>query len=197
VAQDNRRLWADWVAREIGGDEARQRTALDAAVRALEEGRTVSEASDAARAAVGAPPPPPPMPYLQTGVVACRFCGSTPAVPMTIYEHNGYIVLMTFKNLKGPFCRNCGLNVWRRMTNATLLRGWLGIGSFFIAPITALINVFNLSKLTSLPQPVPASAVRPPADPGPGLFRRPGVYVYAGVLAVVLIVFVVPAVVAR
>jgi len=190
VGEDNRRLWAEWVAREIGGDEGRQKTALDAALQSLQTGGTVSEASNAARAAVGATPAPPPATYFQTGGTRCRFCGSVPAVPMTIYEHNGYLILMTFKNLKGPFCRDCGLNVWRRMTDATLLRGWLGMFSFFIAPVTALINVVNLSKLTSLPAPDPNSSVRPPADPGQGLFRRPGVYVYVGVIAIVLVYFV-------
>jgi len=197
VGANNRRLWAEWVAREIGGDETRQRTALDAALQALATGRSVSEASSAARAAVGASAAPQPATYFQTGPVRCRFCGSMPAVPMTVYEHNGYLVLMTFKNLKGPFCRNCGLHVWRRMTNATLLRGWLGFISFFVAPLTALVNLVNLRKLTSLPAPDPASSVRPPADPGPGLFGRPGVYVYAGVIVVVVLIFVVPALTAR
>jgi len=209
VADDNRRLWAEWVAREIGGDEARQQTALEAAIQALQSGRSVAEASNAARAAAGAAPPPPPEvsyfqtgaapapTYFQTGGTRCRFCGSVPAVNMTIYEHNGYLILMTFKNLKGPFCRYCGLNVWRRMTDATLLRGWLGMFSFFIAPITALINVVNLSKLTSLPAPDPRTSVRPPADPGEGLFRRPGVYVYIGVIAVVLLFFLLPFFVSR
>ena len=187
-------MWADWVAREIGGDEARQRTALDAALGALTSGKSAAEASDAARAAVGAAPAPPPMPYIQTsGVVRCRFCGSVPAVPMTIYEHNGYVILMQFKNLKGPFCRMCGLNVWRRMTNTTLLRGWLGVFSFFIAPVTALVNVINYRKLTSLAMPDPATAVRAPADPGASLFHRPGVYVYAVVVVVVLVFFLLPA----
>src|SRR5256885_5969856 len=191
MADDNRRLWAEWVAREIGGDEARQQTALAAAMQVLQSGGPVTDASNAARAAVGAAPAPPPATsYFQAAGTRCRFCGSVPAVPMTIYEHNGYLILMTFKNLKGPFCRYCGLNVWRRMTDATLLRGWLGMFSFFIAPVTALINVVNLSKLTSLPAPDPSSAMRPPADPGAGLFRRPGVYVYIGVIAIVLIYFV-------
>jgi hypothetical protein len=112
---------------------------------------------------------------------------------MTVYEHNGYIVLMTFKNLKGPFCRDCGMSAWRRMTNTTLLRGWLGIFSFFIAPVTALINVANRRKLTSLPSPEPGSGMRPPSDPGPTLFRRPGVYVYAAVIVAVIVIYVVPA----
>ena len=197
MGADNRHLWAEWVAREIGGDEIRQRTALDAALQALATGRSVTEASNAARASVGATPAPQPRSHVQTGPARCRFCGSMPAVPMTIYEHNGYVILMSFKNLKGPFCRSCGLHVWRRMTNATLLRGWLGFLSFFIAPLTALINLVNLRKLTSLPAPDPGSSVRPPADPGPSLFRRPGVYVYAGVLAVVVLILVVPALMAR
>jgi hypothetical protein len=196
VGEDNRRLWAEWVAREIGGDAARQQTALAAAMQVLQTGGAVNDASSAARAAVGAAPAPPPVTYFQAGPLRCRFCGSLPAVPMTIYEHNGYLILMTFKNLKGPFCRSCGLNVWRRMTDATLLRGWLGMFSFFIAPVTALINVVNLSKLTSLPAPDPSSSMRAPADPGEGLFRRAGVYVYIGVIAIVLLFFLLPVVLA-
>lgn len=134
---------------------------------------------------------------MQTGVVRCRFCGSTPAVPLTVYEHNGYLILMTFKNLKGPFCRYCGLNVWRRMTDATLLRGWLGMFSFFIAPATVLVNVVNRSKLTSLAPPEPGSGLRPPGDPGEGLFKRPGVYVYLGVIAIVIVILVAPILAAR
>ena len=177
------------MAREIGGDSVRQRTALDAALQALAMGRNVGDAVQAARAAVGVP--------VAAYVAPCRFCGSVPAVPLTIYEHNRYVLLMTFKNLKGPYCRNCGLHVWRRMTDATLLRGWLGILSFFIAPFTALVNLVNLPKLTSLPEPQPGSGFRAPANPGAGLLRRPGVYVYAGVIAVVILILVVPALAAR
>jgi len=192
VGEDNRRLWAEWVATQIGGDDSRRRMALDAAMQALEAGRTPDEASAAARAAAAAPAMPY-VPYAQPGVIRCRFCGSTPAVPMTVYEHNGYLILMTFKNVKGPFCHDCGMHVWRQMTNATLLRGWLGVFSFFIAPVTALVNLINLRKLTSLPAPEPGSSVRPPADPGLGLFQRPGVYVYMAVIFVVLLVYVIPA----
>lgn len=185
MGEDNRRLWADWVATQVGGDPIRQRNALDAALQALAVGKSAAEAADAARHAVGAVAMP--------GVVRCRFCGSTPAVNMTVYEHNGYVVLMQFKNVKGPFCRSCGLYVWRRMTDRTLLRGWLGVFSFFIAPLTALVNVFNLRKLRSLAPPAPGSGVRPPADPGGGLFRRPGVYVYAGVIVFLLVAYGLPA----
>jgi hypothetical protein len=194
----SRRQWAAWVATQIGGDEWRQRTALEAAMQALQTGRTSGEAAAAARAAIGLAGPAPAAPaapatqqaapMAPAGVYRCRFCGSIPAAPMTVYEHNGFIVLMTFKNLKGPFCRSCGLHTWRRMTDTTLLRGWLGVGSFFIAPVTVLVNLINLRKLTSLPPPDTRYAVGRPAEPGPGMFRRFGVYVYAGVLVVLLLI---------
>lgn len=179
------------MAREIGGDAIRQRTALDAAMQALAVGHSVSDAAQAARRSVAALPSA----HAPAMAVRCRFCGSVPAVPLTIYEHNGYILLMTFKNMKGPYCRDCGLHVWRRMTDTTLLRGWLGMLSFFIAPATAIINVVNQPKLTSLRPPEPGSGAHAPADPGRDLFHRAGVYVYMGVIAVVLLVFVVPFVV--
>ena len=174
----------------IGGDAWRRRTALDAALQALQLGACADQAAAAAFAAVAAQPQGP-------AAVRCRFCGSVPAVPMTIYEHHGYVLIMQFRNLKGPFCRNCGLNVWRRMTDATLLRGWVGMLSFFIAPATALINVINLPKLNGLPPPQPGTALRPPADPGAGLFHRPGVYVYGGVIALILLILLVPALLSR
>jgi hypothetical protein len=194
IYDTDRRRWSDWVAAQIGGDEWRQRTALDAALQSLQMGHSATEAAAAAQAAVAhAPVTAVQGPAVQAGpqagvqgVYRCRFCGSIPAVPMTIYEHNGFIFLMQFKNLRGPFCRNCGLHVWRRMTDTTLLRGWLGLASFFIAPITALINLVNLPKLNRLPPPDTRYAVNPPADPGRGLFYRPGVYVYLGVIFVVL-----------
>lgn len=196
MGDDNRRLWAQWVAAQIGGDESRQRAALEVALQTLQAGHSPEEAANAARASVGMAakqvlPPAPP------GVPRCRFCGAAPAVPMTIYAHNGYLILMQFKHLKGPFCRDCGLYTWRRMTNETLLRGWLGIFSFFIAPVTALINVVNRPKVDRLPPPEPGTAVRQPGDPGAGMFHRPGVYVYAVVILLAIVIFIVPALAGR
>ncbi len=193
VDDQTRRMWSDWVDHQIGGDEWRRRAALEAALQALQTGRTAVEAASAARGAA-AQMPPTAMPPQQM-MVRCRFCGSAPAVPMTVYEHNGFIILMQFKHLTGPFCRNCGLTVWRRMTNTTLLRGWLGFLSFFIAPATAVVNLINLPRLTRLSPPDRATAARQPADPGRGMFTRAGVYVYAAVVVVVVLVFVVPSLV--
>jgi hypothetical protein len=183
VGQDSRRLWEEWVATNIGGDDTRRRNALDAALQSLAVGQSSADAAAAARRAVGAP---------AEGVLRCRFCGSTPAVAMSVFEHNGYLIVFTSKTLKGPFCRACGLYAWRRMTDATLLRGWLGLLSFLVAPLTAIVNFVNRRKLAGLPAPQPGSGVKPPADPGRSLFRRPGIYVYAAMLAAVFVFYVLP-----
>lgn len=187
AVDESRRRWAEWVNAHIAGDMWRRRAAYNAAVDALQSGGTPEEAVDAAQRAAARQP----------DVLRCRFCGSYPAVSTTIFEHNGFVILMQFKNLHGPFCRYCGLNAWRSMTNTTLLRGWLGVFSFFIAPVTAVINLVNLRKLESLPPPEPGSSVRPPADPGGSLFRRPGIYVYAVVIVAVLLLLGLPATLAR
>lgn len=186
AVDDSRRQWVQWVDAQIGGDVWRRRAAFEAAIQTLQRGGSTEDAVAAAHAAAARQPTE----------LRCRFCGSTPAVSMTVFEHNGYVILMQFKNLRGPFCRNCGLNAWRRMTDQTLLRGWLGMFSFFIAPVTALINVINLPKLQGLPPPYPGTAARAPADPGASLFKRPGVYVYAGVIVLILVV-VLPAYLTR
>jgi hypothetical protein len=183
IDEATRRLWSEWVDRQIGGDEWRRRTALDAALQSLQMGRSAGEATAAAHAAVGPMTP---------ATTRCRFCGSAPAVPMTIFEHNGFLIVMQFKHISGPFCRSCGLHMWRRMTDTTLWRGWWGFISFFAAPVTVLINLANLPKLKRLPPPNPTTVVRPPADPSPGMFGRPGVYVYGGMLLVLFIIFVLP-----
>jgi len=187
AVDESRQRWAQWVDAQIGGDVWRRRAAFEAAIKTLQSGGTTEDAVSAAQSAAARQP----------NELRCRFCGATPAVAMTVYEHNGYVILMQFKNLKGPFCRNCGLHAWRQMTDATLLRGWLGVFSFFIAPVTALINVINLPKLQGLAPPYPGTAVRQPADPGNGLFGRPGVYVYAAVIVVVVIYLAAPAFFAR
>jgi hypothetical protein len=124
--------------------------------------------------------------------LACKLCGSTPAANMTIHEHNGRLLWMVHKTNKGPFCRDCGTALLRHHQNSTLLQGWFGIFSFFITPITLLLNTAPWRKLKALgaPQRDPGveSKIPAPLDPGKPILRRPGPYV-AGVVVAVVIVF--------
>ncbi|GIE92320.1 hypothetical protein [Actinoplanes regularis] len=127
--------------------------------------------------APGAFPPPysAAQPGYASGVLSCRFCGSIPAVETKFRGHQGMVVVMRFLSNSGPFCRDCGLGVFRHMTSRTLVQGWYGYGSFIITPITVIMNLFRRGSVANLPapQPNPYGPSRPPMDPGPRLLERP------------------------
>jgi hypothetical protein len=136
--------------------------------------------------------------YPAPGVLACRFCGSVPAAEVTFRGHQGMIVLMRFLHMKGPYCRDCGLSTFRRMTERTLIQGWWGYGSSIITPITVLINLIRRDKVASLapPQRHPALAGQLPApmDPGPPLLARPMALVGLAIPVVLLMIVILVAV---
>ncbi len=125
----------------------------------------------------GAFPPPHSMaqPGYASGVLSCRFCGSIPAVETKFRGHQGMLVVMRFLSNSGPFCRDCGLGVFRHMTSRTLVQGWYGYASFVITPFTVLMNLARRGSVANLPapQPNPYGPSRPPMDPGPRLLERP------------------------
>ena len=106
----------------------------------------------------------------------CRFCGSAPAARGRFRAHQGMIVLMRFRHLDGPFCRDCGIAVFREMTEKTLLQGWWGFASFFITIGIVAKNAFLRSRFASLGGPRRDPAVQAPNarpfDPGKPLLRR-------------------------
>ncbi|WP_280271028.1 LppU/SCO3897 family protein [Nocardia wallacei] len=104
--------------------------------------------------------------------VYCAYCGATPAAHVDFRGHRGMLIVMQFLRQPGPFCRNCGLSTYRRMTVESAWVGWWGFLSFVINPITMLINLPARSKVAALAPPIPGSP-RQPMDPGKPLLRRP------------------------
>lgn len=106
----------------------------------------------------------------------CRFCGSAPAARGRFRAHQGMIVLMRFRHLDGPFCRDCGVAVFREMTGKTLLQGWWGLASFFITMWIVAKNAILRRRFASLAVPLRDPAVQAPNarpfDPGKPLLRR-------------------------
>jgi hypothetical protein len=139
---------------------------------------------------------PQGQPYGELAVTACRMCGSVPAAHATFRGHQGFVVVMRFLSLEGPFCRNCGLATFRRMTSRTLVQGWYGYASMVITPVTILINLVRRGRIARLPapQPNPYGPSRPPMDPGPRLLRRPmtivGLGIPVGLIALIVAVIV-------
>ena len=131
--------------------------------------------------------------YGQLSVTACRMCGSVPAAPAKFRGHQGFVVMMRFLSLDGPFCRDCGLSTFRSMTSRTLVQGWYGYASFIITPITVLMNIVRRGKVAKLPapQPNPYGPSRPPMDPGPRLLMRPMTIVGLGIPFALIILLIV------
>jgi hypothetical protein len=141
-----------------------------------------------------APPQPYPGPQPQAApMVQCRLCGCVPAANVKFRGHQGMILLMRFLSLDGPFCRDCGLATFRRMTARTLVQGWWGYASFVITPIVVLINLVRRDKVANLPAPqaAPGGGSRQPMDPGPPLLARPMALIGLAIPAALLLLFVV------
>jgi hypothetical protein len=101
-------------------------------------------------------------------VAQCRFCGRAPAVQATVRAHRGMILIMQWRHLRGPFCRECGMRALRKLTTDTLWQGWWGPISLVLGtPFALLSNLFAWMRIRSLPAPVAMSApAAAPAVPG-------------------------------
>ncbi|MFI1001531.1 hypothetical protein ACIP10_01800 [Streptomyces galbus] len=126
--------------------------------------------------------PQPPTP-------ACRFCGGSPAVPVTFRAHRGLLVVMTFRKLDGPMCGTCGVAVYRALTTETLWQGWWSPFSLFLfTPFTLLRNLVVSRKVKKLQAPAPGQHGRQ-VDPGVPVHRRPLAYV--GLVPVLWLLFMI------
>lgn len=102
----------------------------------------------------------------------CQFCGSVPAANIPFRAHRGILVLMQYRKMPGPFCRDCGIAAFRQMTADSLVQGWWGPLSFLIAnPVTLLANLVNRARIGRLAPPDPGSPALS-AYPAKPLLRR-------------------------
>jgi hypothetical protein len=135
-------------------------------------------------------------PYPRPSMIQCRICGSVPAAQVTFRGHRGLVVLMQFRSAEGPFCRDCGLSVFRTLTAQTLLQGWWGVMSMFITPITLLVSASRRQIVARLapPMPPPFGEYRRPADPGRPVYARPTAILGAALPVIILLYFMAGAV---
>jgi hypothetical protein len=129
------------------------------------------------------------MPAYPQGAIQCRFCGGMPAVQATVRGHQGFLIMMRFLKLEGPFCKTCGIATVRNMTAKSLWQGWWGIGSSIINPITMLINIPQRLKFNQLPEPMPGAPGQP-MDKGRPLFLRPAILGFLIPIAVIALLIV-------
>ncbi|WP_412541782.1 hypothetical protein R8Z50_04310 [Longispora sp. K20-0274] len=122
---------------------------------------------------------PHAIPLRPPGPEECRFCGARPAAKVTFRGHQGMVLVMRFLHTDGPFCRGCGLAVFRSMTAKTLYQGWWGYASFVITPGIVLLNLFRRSRVARLEEPYATPGLLTPQsrplDPGKPLYQRPAI----------------------
>jgi hypothetical protein len=119
---------------------------------------------------------------------ACMHCGSLPAVEVTLRRQIGRGVRRRLRSVAGPMCRQCGLALFRRMTDRSLTSGWWGVPAVFSNWAVLAGNLSASRRLLPLAAPArPAGAQAPrtqPLQPGPPLLARPGVWLAVFLLAV-------------
>ncbi|GHH25824.1 hypothetical protein [Streptomyces rubradiris] len=124
-------------------------------------------------------PPAWTTPAVQPAATApsCTVCGVTPAAPVTVRAHQGFIVVMRWQRVTGPLCGLCGIALVREMSTKTLWQGWWGIGSLTIgAPFALLANLRAYRKLRRLQPAVPLHGTRQ-VPLGRPVLHRPLAYV--------------------
>jgi hypothetical protein len=100
------------------------------------------------------------------GSFTCRLCGSIPAENATFRRVQGLILLVRLWRVHGPFCRDCGLAVFRDQTAKTLVQGWWGVPG-------VLRQQFRGDQQRRRPRPL-RQARAPRRNPGaPALYPRP------------------------
>jgi len=98
----------------------------------------------------------------------CTHCGAKPTADVDFLDKRGGLTT-TFE---GPFCRDCGLAVFRSATASTLSRGWWGLTSFFATPFVAGANILSRRRVARLSSPQMPTEGRTSMPVGRSLWLR-------------------------
>ena len=91
---------------------------------------------------------------VESPLARCSSCGRAPAQKFKIRRHIGMVFMMKMIQVEPVLCRDCATRMLLSYTGKTLLLGWWGLLSLFVAnPATILLNVANLVKARRMPRP--------------------------------------------
>jgi hypothetical protein len=106
----------------------------------------------------------------------CEVCGASPAIPVKLVNHRGYVLALRLWNFRATLCRDCGLGMFRYVQNRDLMFGWWGIASVFLNTYAVLNNLIIWMRLQGLSEPI-RNCDRLPIDAGRPLYGRPGIWI--------------------
>ena len=104
----------------------------------------------------------------------CQVCARTPAARVAFRSLVGMLVLHRLRTVRGWYCSDCGLAIFRAQTGRTLVAGWWSVTGLLGTPVVLLANVWRLHTVTRLRPGRPGYALSPapPLDPGTPLLHR-------------------------
>ncbi|GGK47537.1 hypothetical protein [Nocardia camponoti] len=105
--------------------------------------------------------------------VECGHCGAYPAADVDFAYFTGLVLWHASVNVSGPFCRDCGLHVYRRVTVYAAWFGWWTVVGLITNVAGFVIHARNRRRVAELPTPS-YYGWRAPMDPGRPLLRRLG-----------------------
>jgi hypothetical protein len=84
----------------------------------------------------------------------CEQCGRAPVQRFKVRRHVAMVTRMKVIQVEPVLCRECATKLLVDFTKRTLVQGWWGPISLFVAnPATILLNLLNLVKARRMPPP--------------------------------------------
>ena len=83
----------------------------------------------------------------------CEICGSWPAISLTLSTVSTFWIFLSRTNYEGSLCRSCGLAMSRFYLKESLIKGWWGLGIFFM-PLVIIRATQAERKLLELGDPI-------------------------------------------
>ncbi|MEI8051710.1 MAG: J domain-containing protein [Actinomycetes bacterium] len=139
-------------------------------------------------------PRQPPTPRPPPGHV-CMICGQEPVADVILRSEVGMIFVRQRSQIAGPFCRHCGIAMFRVVQNRTMITGWWGIISFFTNIGSILANIGAYIDLRTLPLPTNNdhrynTPLRSSMPVGRPLLARSGIWVAVVAMAIVVAIII-------
>jgi hypothetical protein len=98
----------------------------------------------------------------------CDRCGATPTMDEEFVVRHSEMS----QTLAGPFCRDCGLAVFRSSTATTLVAGWWGPRALFATPFALIGNLAARRRAAILGPPQNPTEGRAPLPVGRPVWQR-------------------------
>jgi hypothetical protein len=150
--------------------------------------------AQAAPGAAAAPGQPAQSSGRRPGPGECAACGCSPAAPLQLKRHSGYVLMSRTWTERASYCQGCATDAYRRCQNWNLTRGWWGFVSTILNITCLLGNQKAFHALRGMPpahnrDPQVVTPRQQPSNGGSSLWARSGVWATLGFVVLLFVLF--------